>query len=101
MRNRAGGAILDSTLYVKEISAAFISERKKRTTAKHTIKVVTLNLVARKIFTFCIFKVFTAVFHNFSPFCYRTANLNFLNVTAAALMLSFFKRAPKTVHRAV
>ena len=49
MRNSASRAILDSALYVNEVTSAFISERKKRATAKHTVEKLSLYLMAGEI----------------------------------------------------
>ena len=64
MRNSAGRTVLNSALYVNEVSAALITEWKKRTAAEHTVEKVPLYFVAGEVFTFLVFEVFTAVFHN-------------------------------------
>ena len=67
MRNCAGGAILYSALDINEISTALIAQRKKRTAAKHTVKVISLDLMAGKIFTFLVLKILTAILHVAPP----------------------------------
>lgn len=67
MRNCAGGAILYSALDINEISAALIAQRKKRTTAEHTVKVISQNLMTGKIFAFLVLKILTAILHVAPP----------------------------------
>ena len=67
MRHGAGGAILYPALNIDEVSAAFVTERKKRATAKHTVKVIPLNLMAGEKFAFLILKILTAVLHTAPP----------------------------------
>ena len=64
MRNSASRAILDSTLYVNEVSSAFISERKKRATAKHTVEKLSLYLMAGEILALFVLEILTAVLHS-------------------------------------
>ena len=66
MRNGASGAILYSALYVNEVSAALIAERKERAAAEHTVEKFTLHLVAGEVFAFLVFEIFTVVSH-FAP----------------------------------
>ena len=63
MRNGARGAVLDSALYVNEVTAARITESVERTTAEHTVEVFTLDLMAGVILTFFVFEILTTVIH--------------------------------------
>ena len=65
MRNGAIRAILNPRFKINEITAALVSERIKGTATEHTVEEVAVNLMARKILTVFIFKIFTAIFHYF------------------------------------
>ena len=67
MRNKTVRAVLYSILYVNKVSAALIAQSIKRTIAKQAVKIFAFRFVARKIFTFGIFKISKTVFHNKNP----------------------------------
>ena len=65
MRNEAVGAILDSVLYVRKITAAFVAKRKERTATEHTVEHLSRGLVTGKVFTFFVFEIGMTVFHTY------------------------------------
>ena len=57
MGDQASGAILYAILDIYEIAATLISERKEGTTTKHAVEHLARRFVARKVFTFYVFKI--------------------------------------------
>ena len=63
MRHGTSGAILDTTLYVYEITAALIAEGVKWATTKHAVEVLPLYLMTGVVLARLVLEVFTAVVH--------------------------------------